>query len=153
VPLTGRAMVRDEAYVETLRRRFEALGREMPPNNHRQADYPAGAEHLPNPKGTAPGIALLHDGTWIFALPGVPEEMELLLTDHVLPRLRAASGDARTLHSRVVRTWGMSESAVAEVLDDLYTGSTNPSIAFLASGGEIKVRITAKADRSRPRRR
>jgi nicotinamide-nucleotide amidase len=144
--LTGRAMLRDEAYVETLRRRFEALGRQMPPNNHRQADYPAGAEHLPNPKGTAPGIALLHDGTWIFALPGVPEEMELLLTDHVLPRLRAASGDARTLHSRVVRTWGMSESAVAEVLDDLFTGSTNPSVAFLASGGEIKVRITAKAD-------
>jgi nicotinamide-nucleotide amidase len=143
--LTGRPMVRNEEYAETLRRRFEALGREMPENNRRQADHPEGAEQLPNPKGTAPGIALFHDGTWFFALPGVPEEMELLLTDHVLPRLRANGGDGHTLHSRIVRTWGMSESAVANVLDDLYTGSTNPSIAFLASAGEIKIRITAKA--------
>lgn len=143
--LTGRAMVRNDEYVDVLRRRFEAMGREMPENNRRQADHPEGAEQLPNPKGTAPGLALLHDGTWFFALPGVPEEMELLLTDHVLPRLRSAAGDDSTLHSRLVRTWGMSESAVAQVLDDLYTSSTNPSIAFLASGGEIKIRITAKA--------
>ncbi|MEX2654178.1 MAG: competence/damage-inducible protein A [Acidimicrobiia bacterium] len=143
--LTGREMVRNAEYVGVLRRRFEAMGREMPENNRRQADHPEGAEQLPNPKGTAPGLALFHDGTWFFALPGVPEEMELLLADHVLPRLRAAAGDDSTLHSRIVRTWGMSESAVAHLLDDLYTGSTNPSIAFLASGGEIKIRITAKA--------
>ena len=143
--LTGRPMVRNLDYVEALRRRFESLGREMPENNLRQADHPEGAEHLPNPKGTAPGILLDHEGTLFFALPGVPEEMQLLLTDHVLPRLRRAGGDEFTLHSRMVRTWGMSESAVAHLLDDLYTGSVNPSIAFLASGGEIKIRITAKA--------
>ena len=45
----------------------------------------------------------------------------------------------------MLRTWGMSESQVAEVLDDLYQATTNPSVAFLASAGEIKVRITAKA--------
>ena len=143
--LTGRVMVRNEAYAEELRQRFAAMGRDMPENNRRQADYPQGGEQLANPKGTAPGIALDHDGTLFFALPGVPEEMLLLLTDHVLPRLRTAAGYTSTLHSRIVRTWGMSESAVAHVLDDLYTGSTNPSVAFLASGGEIKVRITAKA--------
>ena len=143
--LTGRSMVRNQSYVEELRRRFASMGREMPDNNRRQADHPEGAEQLGNPKGTAPGIALLHEGTWFFALPGVPEEMDLLLTDHVLPRLRAAAGDDSTLHSRVLRSWGLSESAVAATLDDLYTGSTNPSIAFLASGGEIKIRITAKA--------
>lgn len=143
--LTGRVMVRNEEYVEVLRRRFESLGREMPENNRRQADHPEGAEQLPNPKGTAPGVVLDHEGTVFFALPGVPEEMELLLADHVLPYLRRAAGDDSTLHSRIVRTWGMSESAVAHLLDDLYTSSTNPSIAFLASGGEIKIRITAKA--------
>ena len=143
--LTGRVMVRNEAYAEELRQRFAALGRDMPENNRRQADYPQGGEQLANPKGTAPGLALDHDGTLFFALPGVPEEMLLLLTDHVLPRLRTAAGYTSTLHSRIVRTWGMSESAVAHVLDDLYRGSTNPSVAFLASGGEIKVRITAKA--------
>jgi nicotinamide-nucleotide amidase len=138
-------MVRNDEYVDALRRRFESMGREMPENNRRQADHPEGAEQLPNPKGTAPGIALDHEGTTFFALPGVPEEMILLLTDHVLPRLRASSGDDRTLHSRVLRTWGLSESAVAHTLDDLYLATTNPSIAFLASAGEIKVRITAKA--------
>src|SRR5690606_8222378 len=143
--LTGRELVRDEEYTEVLRRRFAALGRDRPGTNLRQADRPGGGEHLPNPKGSAPGIVLEHDGTLFFALPGVPGEMELLLTDHVLPRLRKAGGDQFTLQSRVVRTWGMSESAVAQLLDDLYLGSVNPSLAFLASGGEIKIRITAKA--------
>lgn len=140
----GRPLVRNEAYVDELRRRFESVGREMPENNLRQADYPEGGEQLPNPKGTDPGIAVRHDGTWLFALPGVPQEMETLLRDHVLPRLHAASGDGRTLVSRLIRSWGRSESAVAELLDDLY-GASNPSIAFLASSGEIKVRISAKA--------
>ena len=144
--VTGRAMVRNDDYVETLRRRFESLGRDMPANNARQADHPVGAVQLVNPKGTAPGIALDHDGTWIFALPGVPEEMEYLLTEEVLPRLRETAGDARTVRSRLLRTWGMSESKVAEMLDDLFVSSTNPSIAFLASAGEIKIRITAAAD-------
>lgn len=144
--VTGRPMIRNEEYVDVLRRRFESLGRVMPENNQRQADHPEGAEQLPNPKGTAPGLALLADDVWFFVLPGVPEEMELLLTDHVLPRLQSASGDERTLHSRVLRTWGMSESQVADILDDLYAASTNPSIAFLASAGEIKVRISAKAN-------
>jgi nicotinamide-nucleotide amidase len=140
----GRRLVRNDAYVDELRRRFESMGREMPENNLRQADYPEGGEQLANPKGTAPGIAVEHDGKWLFALPGVPQEMEYLLREYVLPRMRAASGDDRTLVSRVVRTWGRSESAVAELLDDVF-GTTNPSIAFLASGGEIKVRISAKA--------
>jgi nicotinamide-nucleotide amidase len=57
----------------------------------------------------------------------------------------ALSGEGAVLVSRVIRTWGRPESEVAEVLDDLYRGTTNPSVAFLASGGEIKVRVSAKA--------
>lgn len=142
---TGREMRHSSDYEELLRHRFSALGREMAPSNLRQADFPAGAELLANPKGTAPGLALQHHGTWIFALPGVPEEMELLLTGEVVPRLREAVGMEEILVSRLLRTWGRSESAVADELQDLYR-SVNPSIAFLASGGEIKIRITAKAD-------
>jgi nicotinamide-nucleotide amidase len=142
--VTGRPLVRDEGQVEVLRRRFEASGRQMPASNLRQADLPEGAERIPNPKGTAPGIALLHEGTWIFVVPGVPEEMAWLLHHEVLPRLRAVAGIEEAIVSRLLRTWGHSESRVAELLDDLY-GSVNPSIAFLASSGEIKVRITAKA--------
>ena len=99
-----------------------------------------------NPKGTAPGLMINHDDTLIFCVPGVPAEMEYLLGGEVLPRLAAAAGKASVLSSRLLRTWGQSESAVAEMLDDVYRSSTNPSLAFLASGGEIKIRITAKAD-------
>ncbi|HSL26587.1 MAG TPA: competence/damage-inducible protein A [Acidimicrobiia bacterium] len=134
-----------ETYAVFLRERFARWGRDMPASNLRQAEYPEGAEMLPNPKGTAPGLVLERDGKLIFVLPGVPEEMVNLLATEVLPRLRQAAGVEAVVRSRVLRSWGRSESQVAEMLDDLFTDRTNPSIAFLASGGEIKVRITAKA--------
>ena len=142
---TSLEMDHDSAYEAQLRRRWESTGRVMPPSNIRQADHPRGAELLPNPKGTAPGLSIMFDSTAIFALPGVPAEMELLVVDHVLPRLRQQAGINEVLVSRMLRTWGRSESQVADMLDDLYQSSTNPSVAFLASAGEIKVRISAKA--------
>ncbi len=143
---TGRSMAFSDEYARALEERYAKWGREMPVSNLRQAEYPEGAELLPNPKGTAPGLALEHDGTLIFALPGVPPEMYLLLDDHVLPRIRQKAGIDEVLVSRVIKTWGRGESAVAEQLADLFESSTNPSMAFLASNGEIKVRLTAKAE-------
>lgn len=143
---TGLEMVYSEDYATELEEWWARRGREMPPSNLRQAFHPAGAELLPNPRGTAPGLALEHDGTWIFCVPGVPAEMEHLVMAEVLPRLISHSDDQQVIVSRVIRTWGRPESEVAEMLDDLYTGSTNPSLAFLASASEIKLRITAKAD-------
>lgn len=140
----GLTMAHSAAYASELAARFAQAGREMPASNLRQADYPEGATLLKNPKGTAPGLALEDDDTMTFAVPGVPEEMEFLIEKEVLPRLRARAGKKELLISRVLRTWGRGESQVGEILDDLY-GSTNPSIAFLASAGEVKVRITAKA--------
>ena len=146
---TGRKMAFSEDYAEHLREWWRQRGREMPESNLKQAEYPEGAELIPNPKGTAPGIILDHDGTLIFCIPGVPEEMEHLLTQEVLPRIVARSEGPSVVASRLLRTWGQSESMIGELLDDLYQGSTNPSVAFLASGGEIKIRITAKADSHR----
>jgi nicotinamide-nucleotide amidase len=143
---TGREMAYSEEYAKRLRTRWEATGRIMPESNLRQAEYPDGGVQLPNIKGTAPGIALQHEGTWIFALPGVPQEMIALLDEEVVPRLRRVAGGPAVVKSRLLRSWGMSESQVAELLDDLFQASSNPSVAFLASSGEIKVRITAKAD-------
>lgn len=140
---TGREMVESAEYAEELRQWFEARGRTMSVSNLRQAQHPEGAELLPNPKGTAPGIYLEHEGTKIFCVPGVPAEMEHLVDHEVMPRL--ADHGATVLRSRVIRLWGRPESEVAELLNDLYVGSTNPSIAFLAGSGEIKVRITVKA--------
>ncbi len=141
---TGLEMVFSEEYAAELREWFASRGRVMPESNLRQAQHPAGAELLPNPKGTAPGLAIPFDGKLIFCVPGVPAEMEYLLEREVLPRLVDVNGGA-ALVSRVIRTWGRGESDIAEMVDDLYLASTNPSIAFLASAGEIKIRITAKA--------
>jgi nicotinamide-nucleotide amidase len=134
-----------DSYAEFLKERFVRWGRDMPSSNLRQAEYPDGAELLPNPKGTAPGLVLEHEGKLIFLLPGVPMEMTYLLEAEVMPRLGRAAGVDAVVFSRILRSWGRSESQIGEMLDDLFTGHTNPSIAFLASAGEIKVRITAKA--------
>jgi nicotinamide-nucleotide amidase len=143
--VTGLEMVFSEEYAQHLREWWANRGREMPQSNLRQAYHPAGAELLANPRGTAPGLIVEHEGKWIFCVPGVPAEMEYLLFAEVLPRLVTSSGDEQVIASRLIRTWGQPESEVAEILDDLYTGSINPSLAFLASNSEIKIRITAKA--------
>lgn len=140
---TGRQMLESAEYAEHLRKWFEARGRTMSASNLRQAQYPEGAVMLPNPKGTAPGLYLEHGGVKVFCVPGVPAEMEHLIHHEVLPRLND-HGES-VLLSRVIRSWGKPESEVAELLDDLYVGSVNPSLAFLAGSGEIKIRITAKA--------
>ncbi|HUG08592.1 MAG TPA: competence/damage-inducible protein A [Acidimicrobiia bacterium] len=142
---TGRKMVFDEAYADRLREWWRQRGRDMPESNLKQAEHPEGAGLLINPKGTAPGLMLDHEGTVVFCVPGVPQEMEYLLQREVMPRVVARSDRAAVVASRMLRTWGQSESMIGELLDDLYQGSTNPSVAFLASGGEIKIRITAKA--------
>lgn len=142
---TGLSMVFNDEYAERLREWWAGRGKTMPKSNLRQAYHPEGAELMMNPRGTAPGLAISHGGKLIFCVPGVPAEMEFLLANDVIPRLVAASGEEKVIVSRLIRTWGRSESDVAETLDDLFEGA-NPSIAFLASASEIKVRITAKAD-------
>jgi nicotinamide-nucleotide amidase len=149
---TGREMAFSEDYADDLRQWWARRGRPMPESNLRQAYHPSGAELLDNPRGTAPGLALEHEGKLIFCVPGVPAEMEHLLSHDVLPRLAEASGEGGVIASRLIRTWGRAESHVAEILDDLYE-SANPSIAFLASAAEIKIRITAKAETREAARR
>jgi nicotinamide-nucleotide amidase len=118
----------------------------MPENNLRQADVPKGGEAIPNPIGTAPGLRCPIDGKVVYAVPGVPYEMQLMVTDHVVPDLRARAGDTATIVSRSLKTWGASESGLAEMISARVDTQTNPTIAFLARGIEgLVVRITAKA--------
>lgn len=136
----------DEDYARALEERWRSRGRPMPESNLRQAHHPSGAATMANPKGTAPGIRMDIAGTWVFALPGVPAEMVPMLEQQVIPFLTAAAGgEGSVVVSRLLRTWGESESKVGEMLGDLYAASTNPTMAFLASSGEIKIRLTAKA--------
>jgi len=144
--VAGVGLVFDEQYADALRRRWESLGREFSSSNLRQAYHPDGAVIIPNRKGTAPGFRILVGSCWVVALPGVPQEMLEMLDISVVPFLVEASGtDAGIVVSRVLRNWGLSESALSERLDDLFVQSTNPTVAFLASSGVIKVRLTARA--------
>lgn len=144
-------LVRDEEIVARIAGFFGARGREMAANNARQADVPQGASVIEQVQGTAPGLICPLGDKVVYAVPGVPHEMAEMFTRGILPDLRrrmAASGDASVIVSRVLRTWGSSESGLAEALqgriDALEGGSV--TIAFLASGIEgIKVRLTARA--------
>ena len=142
---------RDEAVVDVIRHMFESRGRAMADNNARQADVPRGAVVIPQTRGTAPGLICPVGQKVVYAVPGVPYEMQEMLERAVLPDLQARAGTRSTIVSRVLRTWGLAESTLAELvaprLDALDAAGGNPTIAFLASGIEgIKLRITAKAD-------
>ena len=138
-------LMRHPELEEMLREKFRSFGRrEMPESNLRQADVPKGARYIRPDRGTAPGLAAeLPGGALVYAVPGVPEEMVEMMEGTILPELAVAAGGV--VRSRVLRCAGIGESALAERVDDLFSGSTNPTIAFLASSGEVKVRITAKA--------
>jgi nicotinamide-nucleotide amidase len=139
IPLVRRAEI--EAF---LRERFRGFGREMPEMNLQQADVPEGGRYLMPQRGTAPGLVVeTADGKRVYAVAGVPAEMREMMTNTILPELAALTG--ATIVSRTLRVVGMGESAVAERLDDLFRASANPSVAYLASSGETKVRLTAKA--------
>jgi nicotinamide-nucleotide amidase len=132
---------------------FAARGRRMPDNNLRQAMVPVGATAIADPQpGTAPGLIcpVGADGAQvIYAVPGVPREMQAIVAGAILPDLRRRAGATSVILSRTLRTWGESESGLAERLAariDALEVTANPTIAFLASGIEgLKVRLTAKA--------
>ena len=146
----GVDLVRDEAMGRKIRRGFEQRGREFTENNLRQADYPRGASFIAEMPGTAPGLVCPLDDQVIYAVPGVPYEMREMMEGTILPDLRCRAGVAAVIQSRVLKSWGESESRLAELLADRIekldrTG--NPTLAFQASGIEgLKIRITAKAE-------
>jgi competence/damage-inducible protein CinA-like protein len=144
--VAGLELERHPEIEEMLREKFRGFSaRPMPLNNLRQADVPAGARTITPERGTAPGLILeLPSRTRIYAMPGVPDEMVEMMTGTILPELASRAGDG-VIASRVLRIAGMGESAVGERLTDLFDGSTNPTVAYLASMGEVKVRLTAKA--------
>ena len=144
----GVELVRDEAISDVIAEMFRSRGRTMPANNLRQADVPAGATVIPQTRGTAPGLICPVGDKVVYAVPGVPHEMRDMVERAVVPDLRRRSGDTATIVSRTLRTWGESESGLAERLAarlEALDRDPTATIAFNASGIEgLKVRITAK---------
>ena len=153
-------LVRDEDVVAKIRTMFSSRGREMPESNLRQADVPDGAAIIVQTKGTAPGLICPVGHKVVYAVPGVPYEMSDMFERAIAPDLQkrmAARGEIEgTIVSRVIRTWGMSESGLGETLaeyiatqdDDAAAGTVagTATVAFLASGIEgIKVRVTVRS--------
>jgi nicotinamide-nucleotide amidase len=132
---------------EDIRQRFAAMGRRMAPANLKQARLPAGATAYP-PVGTAPGFGLTLTGrsrARVVALPGVPWELKELFTRHVVPEVRELAGVRATV-TRIVHVVGRGESDVAEVVEPLFAGRSDATLAFLAKAQEIQVRITVSGD-------
>jgi nicotinamide-nucleotide amidase len=143
--LMGETPAVDEAMVETINAFFRNRGATMPLRNRKQAWLIPSAEPLPNPVGTAPGWFTQRDGTVIVSMPGVPREMKRMWENEAIPRLKQYNYLPDTvLVSRNIRTIGIGESSVEEVLGDLVHG-TNPTVATYAKDDGVHVRITAKA--------
>ena len=144
---------RDEEIVARIRAMFESRGRTMPENNLLQADVPRGATIIPQTRGTAPGLVCALGQKVLYAVPGVPYEMTDMFERAILPDLlsrQREAGESSVITSRVLRTWGASESGLAEAVAERFealAGDGRVTIAFLASGIEgIKVRLTARGD-------
>ncbi len=139
----GVGMMRDNASLEAIRRRFEKAGRMMSPSNEKQADFPEGAEVLPNPVGTAPGFGVRMGDCALYFLPGVPREMEALFEQHVAPRIRPlAPDDAYQIR---VRTFGLPESVVGEKLAGVEAAYPGTTLGYRAHFPEIDVKVLARA--------
>jgi nicotinamide-nucleotide amidase len=133
--------------MEQIEALFRKRGFRMAESNRKQAYIPEGSIPIENPKGTAPGFIVEHSHGSIISIPGVPLEMEYLVENVVIPYLRGRFElKHQVIQYKVLRACGLGESAIGEQIKDLMKNSQNPIIGTLASMGDIRIRITAKAN-------
>ncbi|UCH29213.1 MAG: competence/damage-inducible protein A [Myxococcales bacterium] len=140
----GVELRRDESVVEGIRQKFKAFGRVMPESNAKQGDFPEGADVLPNAMGTAPGFAITLGHARLFFVPGVPREMKHIFAESIVPEI-AALAERRT-HQVHVRTFGMTESGVAQALRGLEKEHAGLTLGYRAHFPEIEVKVRVRAD-------
>ncbi len=124
--------------------RFSGFGSIPTENNRRQAYIPAGSTPIENPVGTAPGFIVETAHSVVISLPGVPAEMQYLLVNDVIPYLKQRLGLKSIIKSRIVRTAGIGESMLDQIIEDLEK-LHNPTVGLSAHPGRVDIRITAKA--------
>jgi nicotinamide-nucleotide amidase len=138
----GVGIVRDTASLDHIRRRFEKAGRTMSPSNEKQADFPNGADILPNPIGTAPGFGVRLGECVAYFLPGVPREMKRMFEQQVVPRVRALASN--NLFQIRLRTFGLPESAVGDKLEGVESAFPGTTIGYRAQFPEIEVKVLVR---------
>ena len=145
--ITEHPLIFQPHLMEQIENLFKTRGFRMAENNRKQAYIPEGAIAIENPKGTAPGFIVETSGGTIISIPGVPSEMEYLMENRVIPYIRKRFDiKHQVIQYKVLRACGLGESAIGLQIKDLMKESKNPSIGTLASIGDIRIRITAKAD-------
>jgi nicotinamide-nucleotide amidase len=141
---TVRPLLMHAGALETLKARFARFGAQMTENNLQQAMIPTGATLIENPVGTAPGFIVEAERSTVIALPGVPREMKHLMTETVLPYIRARLNNEGIIRRRVLRTVGIGESTIDDRLSEYMTWA-NPTVGLAAHTAQCDVRITARA--------
>ncbi len=138
-------LVLNENVLKHMQSFFDLRKIKMPQNNLSQALVPNGSTVIENKNGTAPGLIVPVDKRFIIILPGVPSEMKPMMTESVIPFLKEHFRSEGILKSRVLKVYGLGESRIDELINELFRFCTNPTIALLASHLEVKIRLTARA--------
>ncbi len=138
----GRRLALDEKVLAEIRERFQSFGMTMPERNSRQAMVIDGAEVLPNPNGSAPGLYLEQAECSVALLPGPPRENQPMYQNHVQARFEKLAGDIHFAR-RVMRVSGMGESAVDERIAPIYSQYENPLTTILFNSSEIEIHLRA----------
>lgn len=142
---TGQPLVRVPESEQRLREFFAARNRPLADSNLKQADAPMGAVHLENVCGTAPGIFMRWQGRLIFAAPGPPTEMREMAQRSILPILRQELGETDQLFTRSLQLMDIGESQVADILGDIISAQTDPTLALYAAPANVRIRMATKA--------
>ena len=140
----GKTMYRDSSLLNEIEERFRSRGLTMPSVNLRQSMVIEGAQVLRNPRGTAPGQWINHDGKMLILLPGPPRELQPMFEEICIPLLQR-TGPPSVLLARSLRITGLTESAVEELAAPIYTQYNNPVTTILASPGDVQLHLRAKA--------
>jgi nicotinamide-nucleotide amidase len=135
------SLVLHKDILEQIRIRFARRGLEMPRSNEKQALFPAGAEIIPNPVGTAPGFSIRSQGKPFFFLPGVPRELRHLFQESVLPRLESERKENLYYRARTLKVFGLTESAIADRLRAVQPEQYSATLAYLPRYPENHVKI------------
>jgi len=143
--VTGRKIVIHEPSLKRIEELFAGRGVAFIESNRRQAMLVEGARPLRNLTGLAIGNALTADGTHYLLLPGPPRELKPMFENDATAWLKELLGEAAMLHSVVLRFAGIGESALEDLLKDLISGQTDPTIAPYAKEGEVAIRVSTKA--------
>jgi nicotinamide-nucleotide amidase len=136
-----RQLVFHEDVLKELVEKYERIGIKMPPINQNQALLPQGAKFLENKIGSALGIVIEEHGKIFVAMPGVPKEMTLMVTDQLLPMIKEKTGELNIIHRRL-RTVGIVESEIFEKVKDLIDEKSSVNIAFLPRARGVDLRLT-----------